>query len=244
MRVYTNQSLIARRARLGKYASWGGLGVLAIGMVLSIKSNPANASSYQITLLGSFACLIAGFILANIGSYNMRRFGRSPRPDERLAKELKGFDDRYVLFTWTLPAAYVFLGPSGVYTFALREQGGKVSNTGNRWKQSGGALRFLAAFSGESIGNPTSDAMEDAAKVQKYLETHVPEATVEVQPLALFTNPNVQLQLANPSIPVVQSKGLKALLRQRSKDFRLDNATLQQIEAAFAGSAVATAIAE
>lgn len=244
MRVYTNEKLIARRARLGKYASWGGLGVLAIGMVLSFRSNPANASSYQITLLGSFLCLIVGFIMANVGSYNMRRFGRSPRPDERLARELKGFDDRYVLFSWTSPAAYVFLGPSGIYTFALREQAGKVSNTGNRWKQSGGFLRVLAAFSGEAIGNPTADAIEDAGKVQKFLETHLPDASLEVQPLALFTNPNVQLQLNNPAIPVVQSKGLKALLRQRSKDNRLDNATLQQIEAAFAGSAVASAVGE
>lgn len=232
MRAYTNEKLIARRARIGKYASWAGLGVLAIGMVLSFRANPQNTSNYQITLMGSFACLIAGFILANVGSQNMRRFGRSPRPDERLAKELKGFDDRYVLYSWTLPAAYVFVGPSGVYAFALREQGGKVSNSGNRWSQKGGALRFLAAFSGDGIGNPTADAIEDAGKVQKYLDAHLPEAGIEVQPLALFTNPNVDLQLNNPAIPVVQSKGLKALLRQRSKDFRIDAATLGQIEAA------------
>ena len=232
MRAYTNEKLIARRAKTGKYASWGGLAVLGVGMVLSFRANPANDTNYQITLMGSFACLIAGFILANVGSHNMRRFGRSPRPDERLAKELKGFDDRYVLYAFTLPAAYVFVGPSGVYTFALREQGGKVNNTGNRWSQKGGALRFLAAFSGDGIGNPTSDAIDDAAKVQKFLDAHLPEAGIEVQPLALFTNPNVDLQLNNPAIPVVQSKGLKALLRQRSKDYRIDAAMLTQIEAA------------
>jgi hypothetical protein len=233
MRAYTNEHLIQRRARLGKYASWGGLAVLAVGMVLSFRANPANASSYQISLMGSFFCLIAGFILANIGSLNMRRFGRRPRPDERLTKELKGFDDRYVLFNWVLPAAYVFMGPSGIYAFAVREQGGKVSNNGSRWSQSGGMLRFLAMFSGDGIGNPTSDAIEDAGKVQKYLQSVLPDAEIEVQPLALFTNPNVQLELNNPAIPVVQSKGLKALMRQRSKDHRLDDTTLREIESAF-----------
>ncbi|MCB0233526.1 MAG: hypothetical protein KDG58_04780, partial [Anaerolineae bacterium] len=73
-----------------------------------------------------------------------------------------------------------------------------------------------------------------ASKVQKFLDAQLPEAGIEVQPLALFTNPNVELTLNNPAIPVVQSKGLKALLRQRSKDYRLDNATLAQLEAAFA----------
>ena len=232
MRVYKNEKLIARRAQLGKYASWIGLGILAVGMVLSFRADPTDPS-YRLSIMGSFGCLIAGFILANIGSHNMRRFGRSPRPDERLEKELKGFDDRYVLYSWTLPASYVFVGPSGVYTFAVRENTGKINNTGNRWKQSGSPLRFLMMFSGDGVGNPTTDAQEDAGKMQKYIDANLPDLGIEVQPLALFTNPSVQLELSNPAIPVIQPKGLKALLRQRSQNFRLDNPTLQLIEEAF-----------
>lgn len=74
--------------------------------------------NYSLMVLASFACLGIGFIAAQIGSYNQRRFNRSPRPHEQLAKELKGFDDRYALYSWMLPAPHVFTGPSGVYTFA------------------------------------------------------------------------------------------------------------------------------
>jgi hypothetical protein len=236
MRAFTNDQFVKRRAKIGQIASWGGLGVLAIGMVISFRSQP-GAPNYQIMIIGSFICLIVGFIAAQFGSYNMRRFGRSPRPDERLARELKGFDDRYMLFSWMLPAAYVFAGPSGVYAFAVREQGGKITNTGERWRQPFSVFRVLTAFGQEGLGNPSTEAQDDARKLQDYLERNMPELELEVQPLALFLNPKVELELNNPAIPVIQSKGLKALLRQRAKQQRIEKATLQQMEELFTTTA-------
>ena len=189
---------------------------------------------YRKMVMISFLCLGLGFIAAQIGGYNQRRFNRAPRPDEQLAKSLKSFDDRYSLYSWMLPAAYVFLGPSGLYTFALREHGNVVTNDGNKWKHKGGRLGMLLAFSNEGIGNPTLDAQSDAQKMQKFIGEKLPDAAVEVQPLALFTNPNVQLDLKNPVIPVIKPDQLKNLLRQRSKDTKIDAATLQKLEALFA----------
>ncbi len=189
--------------------------------------------NYSRMVLLSFACLGIGFVAAQIGSYNQRRFNRPPRPDERLAKELKGFDDRYSLYSWMLPAAYVFLGPTGVYAFALREQGGLVTNERDKWKHKGTKLGFLLAFSNEGIGNPTLDAQNDAAKMQKYIAERLPDVQVEVQPLALFINPQVKLDLKSPAIPAVKPDQLKTLLRSRTKDNKLDAATLQQLQALF-----------
>jgi hypothetical protein len=232
MRAFHDEKLIQRRARIAQFASWGGLGVLAIGMVISFRANPSEPN-YQLWILGSFGCLILGFIAAQVGGYNMRRFGRSPRPDERLAKELKGFDDRYTLYSWMLPAPYVFAGPSGIYTFAVREQGGKVSNVGDRWKQPFSIGRFLTAFGQEGLGNPTVDAAGDAKKMQAYLDKHLPGEHLEVQPIILFLNPGVDLDLNNPAVPVVMTKSLKGLLRQRSKEKRVSNDTLQALEQLF-----------
>jgi hypothetical protein len=132
-----------------------------------------------------------------------------------------------------LPAAYVFLGPTGVYAFALREQGGQVINERDKWKHKGSKLGFLLAFSNEGIGNPTLDAQNDAAKTQKYIAEHLPDVQVEVQPLALFINPQVKLDLKSPAIPAVKPDQLKTLLRSRTKDNKLDAATLQQLQALF-----------
>ena len=42
MRVYTNEKFIKRRAQIGKYTQWGGMAVLAVGMVISFRSNPGT----------------------------------------------------------------------------------------------------------------------------------------------------------------------------------------------------------
>ncbi len=193
----------------------------------------ASNPNYRLLLLGSFACLILGFVAANVGGYNTRRFGRSPRPDERLAQALKGFDDRYMLFSWLLPAPYVFAGPSGIYTIALREQAGQATNVGNKWKQPFSIGRMFLAFSNEGIGNPTLDAQQDAHKMQQYLAKHIPDLDVEVQPLVLFTNPKAVLELKNPEVPVLTPQGLKALFRQRKKDARLTAQRLEELQQLF-----------
>jgi hypothetical protein len=191
-------------------------------------------SNYTWALLATIGTLILGFIAASIGGYNTRRFGRSPRPDERIAKELKGFDDRYSLHVYSTPASFVFLGPSGIYTFAVREHGGKIVNTGDKWQHKGSRLNFLLAFSNEGIGNPSADAIEDAARVKKFLAEQDPDTAVDVQPLVLMANPNAQLELKSPVVPVIKPDGLKALLRMRAKDHRLDNPTLQKLESLLA----------
>ena len=71
-------------AWLGKYASLIGLGVLAIGLFSSFKP--------EYTYI-SFGCLVLGFILSQVGTYNATRFSRSPRQHERLERVLKGLDD-------------------------------------------------------------------------------------------------------------------------------------------------------
>jgi hypothetical protein len=230
MRTYVNEPFVQRRAKLGQYLSWAGLGILGVGMVLSFTSRPEDPN-YMWRMAGSLACLALGWIAANLGTYNTRRFGRSPRPDQRLEKELKGFDDRYTLYSWMLPSPYVFAGPSGIYAIALREHGGKLTNTGDKWQQPFSLGRMLMAFSNEGVGNPTVDAQNDARKLQQYLSTHIPELSTEVQPLVLFINPRAELELNNPAVPVITPQGLKALLRQRKKDTRLTPEQLQQIEA-------------
>ncbi|MCS6845026.1 MAG: hypothetical protein NZ528_12010 [Caldilineales bacterium] len=197
-------------------------------------TGPANAN-YRWMILGSFACLILGFIAANLGGYNMRRFGRSPRPDERLAQQLKGFDDRYQLYAWVLPAPYVFVGPSGIYTIALREQAGKATNIGDKWTQPFSLARLFLAFSNEGIGNPTADAKQDAQRVQQLLAEHMPDLQVTVQPIVMFTNPRAELELKNPEVPVVTPQGFKALLRQRKREAQLTNQRLEELRRLFVG---------
>jgi len=73
MRVTSNTKLIKRRSKLGLITSLAGIGVLAVGMAASFRP--------QIAWI-SLIALVLGFMLAQFGSYNLRRWGRTPRPDQ------------------------------------------------------------------------------------------------------------------------------------------------------------------
>ncbi|MGQ9584899.1 MAG: nuclease-related domain-containing protein [Anaerolineae bacterium] len=214
MRVYDNEKFIQRRAWLGKWGSLGGMGVLLLGLVISF-----NPNYFYI----SFGCLILGFVLSQMGTYNAARFTRTPRQHERLERTLKGLDDRYALFNYLLPAAHVLLGPHGIIVFRLKDQSGEIQCTGERWKQKLTVGRVLTAFGSEGLGNPTRDVEDEAQTLQRFLEKHeIPTENVPIRGVVLFLNPNAKLLLENPTVPVLTAKQVKQFLREpdRRRQFK------------------------
>lgn len=231
MRVTTNTQLVKRRARFGTYASLGGIAVLAGGMIASFQPR---------FIWLSLVALIAGFLLAQYGNYNLRRYGRSPRPDQIIEESLKGFDDRYHLYSWSLPAPFVLLTPSGVVSFVTRDQTGEISVNGSQWKSRFSLGRALMMFSQEGMGNPTQDAHAHAAKLTEWIRSKLPESEVVAQPAILFTDPRAKLQLTEPTVPVLEPKGVKKWLRGSGKTVYLKNAEYRALEALFDEAAAAT----
>lgn len=223
MRVTTNTRMITRRAKFGTWASLGGIAVLAGGMVASFQPR---------FVWVSLVALVAGFLLAQYGNYNLRRYGRSPRPDEIVAESFKGFDDRYHLYSWTLPAPFVLLTPQGLYSFVTRDQNGQITNNGSQWKTGFSLSRALLMFSQEGLGNPTQDAQDRAAKLTEWIRAKLPESTVVAQPAILFTDPRAQLNVTDPTVPVLEPKGVKKWLRSGKPEF-IKNAEYRQLEALF-----------
>ena len=217
MRVVVNEPLIRRRGRIGQVVSWLGLGILLAGMIVSFRANPAQPD-YARWIGLSLVCLAVGFIAANIGGYFMRRWGRRPRPDELLASALKGFDDRHVLFAWSVPAPLTLLTPRGLYVFATRDQGGTVYHDGQRWRQPWGLRRLLTFFAQEGLGNPTADALDDAERLRRFIASNLPDlAEVPIYPIVVFLHPQTDLQVNNAKVPVMPVKKLKTYLRGEGK---------------------------
>jgi hypothetical protein len=195
-------------------------------------------SSFQVQYIWySLIALIAGFLLAQYGNYNLRRWGRSPRPDEAVASALKGFDDRYHLYSWSLPAPFVLLSPQGVYCFVTRDQGGDISVNGSRWKSKLTLGRALLAFAQEGLGNPSAEAQESADRMAKWLQEELPETATEIQPAVVFINPKARLQITDPAVPVLDSAGLKKWLRGAGKGANLKSADYKALEALFSARA-------
>ena len=125
--------------------AWRGLAVLVVGMVASFQPN---------LFVVSLIAIVIGFLLAQFGNYSLRRWGRSPRPDQVLTNSMKGFDDRYHFYCWSLPRP-TCCSPRGVYTFVTRDQTGQVTVHGSNWKTKFNIGRLLWLFAQEGLGNPT-----------------------------------------------------------------------------------------
>ncbi len=224
MRVTTNPKLIRRRGRLGMIASLTGIIVLAAGMFASLR---------QQYMWMSLVALILGFALAQVGSYNLRRWSRSPRPDQVLEAGLKGFDDRYHLYSWTLPAPFVLLGPQGIYSVNTKDHTGKISVTGSRWSTKATLARLLLLFGQEGLGNPSAEAQAQAAKLSDWIKAKLPNVSAAVQPLVVFIDERADLQINEPTVPVLDAKAMKKWLRGGGKGDALKPADLKALEALF-----------
>jgi len=210
MQVITNEKLIKNRARLGRVASFVGLAVLILGLVASL--------FLQEWLLASFGCLIVGFLLSQVGIYNANRWVREPRADQTLVKILKGFDDRYRLYNYVLRPPHVLLVPFGLCVINPKNQGGKVRCQGEKWRHETGWKRILRLFGQEGLGNPTKEVRAEVEKLRRFLAQRLPDEEAPIEGVVVFTNPQVDLEIENPAVPVLDGKQFKSLLRNLSKE--------------------------
>jgi hypothetical protein len=209
MKVITNEKLVKRQAAIGKWASLIGMGALLGGLVVSYR--------WPNQLTVSFGCLIVGFMLASVGTYNMNRWVKEPRADQALTNALKGFDNKHFLYHYTLPAAHVLLAPSGLFVFTVKGHHGEIRCEGEKWHHKFNWGRLLLFFGQEGLGNPTREVGGEIGRLRRFLDGRLPEADVLIEGLIVFTNPRARLELIDPAVPVVSSNKLKAFLRQRKK---------------------------
>ena len=80
MKTFRNERHIKFYARIGQWSSLAGMAVLGAGLVVSF-TRPQF-------IWVSFACLLAGFLLSQVGLHFMKRWVKKPRPYEVLEKAL------------------------------------------------------------------------------------------------------------------------------------------------------------
>ena len=248
MKVYRNLKEISRKESLGRRFTLAGMAVLSVGFVASLIPTwyPPDAPN-QGGIIGflqqywswiSFGALFVGFLCASIGSYYINRYARRrwpgsrfvERPDQVLERSMKGLDDKYSYFSQSLPAGYVLAGPNGVTIFALRSDKGRVIVEGDKWSEPFSFTRFLTFFAREGVGSPDRDIEEQKARLRALLAAQAngdhgsdkPSlADTPIDGAVVFLNPEVQLQLTNPTIPVLRPDQVKDYVRGRVKDARV-----------------------
>jgi len=219
MQVITNEKLIRNRARLGRVASFAGLGVLILGLVVS------RFPQWWPVSLG---CLIIGFLLSQVGIRHTNRWVKQPRADQTLEKILKGFDDRYHLYNYILPAPHVLLAPFGLCVIKPKQLGGRIRCQGEKWRHQAGWSWLLRLFGAEGLGNPTREVRAEVEKLRRFLAQRLPN-DVPIEGVVVFTNPQVDLETESPAVPALDGKQFKLFLRNLSKERPIPGSQRKQL---------------
>ena len=210
MRLVVDDAKIARGTRLGKIATFVGLGFLLAGFIISLTLRD------MMFLWVSLGCLVVGMLISSVGTMNMNRWVREPRADQALAQGLKGFDDRYVLYSYNLPVPHVLLSPAGLFVLTAMGQDGTIHYDGNKFRRDfslGRVLRFMAE---EGLGRPLAEADRQVEALRQYLAEREVAEDVEIQSVVVFYNPRAELDVSDPPVPIVDPKGLKKAIRKQT----------------------------
>ncbi len=216
MNIIKNDKLIKRNGRIGQWSSLVGLVVLAAGMYISFKEPGLFAYS--------LAALFVGFTLTQISMYFGNRYGRSPRPDEKLDAGLKGLPGDFVIYHYMTPVPHLLIGPAGVWILMPFHQRGQIYYRNNRWRMSGGGFmqNYLRIFGQEGLGRPELEAEHQIQLIRKHIQSLLPDTgTVEIEALMVFTDPDVEVASEGSPLQALKIKQLKEFMRQKAKEKKL-----------------------
>jgi len=226
MRIIKDETLIKRNGRIGQWTSLGALAVLGIGMYLSFQRPDLFAYS--------IGALILGFTMTQVGMYFSNRFGRSPRPDEKLDAGLKGLPGDTTLYHYVAPVPHLLVGPMGIWVLLPYHQRGVVTYERNRWRlRRGGFMQaYMSIFGQEGLGRPDSEADGQIQAVKKHIAKNMDEALVPpVNAVLVFTNDQAEIESEGAPLPAVHIKKLKDFIRQKIKDSSLGSDALLRVRA-------------
>ncbi|KAF0112513.1 MAG: hypothetical protein FD147_109 [Chloroflexi bacterium] len=213
MKIYSNEKLIKRNNRAGNITSLLSIAILGVGMFFSFKDKDGTY------LPLTFTALIVGFLLFQVGNYFTNRWGKSPRPDEKLSLALKGLDEKFTLYHYQTSVSHLLVGPAGIFCLLPYNQPGMITYDAikDRWKQSGGNF-FLKTFGGDSMGRPNLDSKYALIDILKYFEKKgVDLGAYTPEPIIVFTNDKAYVFTEESPVNAVTAEKLKEFIRKRTK---------------------------
>jgi hypothetical protein len=231
MKIIKNEKKIKRNATIGNWTSISALLVLGVGMYVSLKR-----TDLFVYALGA---LLVGFTLTQIGMYMGNRYGRSPRPDEKLDAALKGLPGDYTIYHYMTPASHLLIGPSGVWLLMPYHQRGQVTYKKKRWQIGGGGFlqSYMRIFGQESLGRPDVEIDSELNLLKRHFAKHMDESQIpEIKPLIIFTNDETEINVTDTPVPAMKLKQMKDFIRQKGKGNALSSIRLEEIKSTFAAA--------
>lgn len=227
MKIIKNEKRIKRNAQIGSWTSLAAIAVLGLGMYISFARTEL--------IVYSLTALIIGFTLTQVGMYMGNKYGRSPRPDEKLDAGLKGLPNEFVMYHYTAPVSHLLVGPAGVWVILPYHQRGQITFRKNRWRISGGGFMqgYMRIFGQEGLGRPDYEVEGEVNALRKYLQKQLDESEIPaINAVMVFTSDGVEIDAEDPPVPALKLKQFKEFIRQKGKGKLISQTQLAAVKAA------------
>lgn len=230
MKLVINDKLIKRNKLIGNITSFLGIGILAAGLILNLKPTPTR------TII-SFVALVVGFIVAQISTYFVGKFGRNPRYDEIMTDNLGKLNNSYTFYVYSSPVPMLLVGPSRIWIPIPVAASGEITYD-KKWRQRGGSF-IMKLFGQESIGRPGKDVKSSESQIQELLEKHLEETEIpQIKSILVTFNPKATIgDVENAPTTIVESGALRRSIRKvdRKTEEEIQPEVLDKINALLAG---------
>jgi len=224
MKQITNEKLINRNKKIGNITSIAGIAILAAGLILNIQPTPTR------TMI-SFGALIIGFIVAQISTYYVTKFGRSPRFDEIIAENLSKLNNKYTFYVYSSPVPMLLVGPAGIWIPIPISASGEIYFD-KKWKQRGGGI-LLRLFGQENIGRPGIDVETNEKHMREFLAEHFDENEIPpINSILISLHPKAIIgDVETAPTPIVEADALRRKIRKndRSTEEEISQETIEKI---------------
>ena len=228
MKQVINEKLIKRNKRIGNIASIIGIAILAAGLILNINPTPTR------TFI-SFGALVIGFIISQISTYYVTKFGRSPRFDEIIADNLSKLNNNYTLFVYSSPVPLLLTGPSGLWIPIAVSASGEIYYD-KKWKQSGGNF-LLKIFGQENLGRPELEVNTNEKQIWEFLSDHFEDEQIPpINSILVSMHPKATLgDVEDAPTPIVEADALRRTIRRvdRKSEEEISKKDLETINELF-----------
>jgi hypothetical protein len=211
MKLVINEKLIQRNRTIGNIASVVGIAILAAGLILNFNPTPTK------TLI-SFGALLVGFIISQVSTYFVTRFGRKPRYDEIIAENLEKMSDDYTFYVYNSPVSMLLVGPHALWIPTPVVASGEIYYD-KKWKQRGG--RFLMKIFGqENLGRPEVEVQSNEKDIRKFLGKHFEgDQLPPIKSILVSLHPKATIgDVDDAPIPIVQTDALRRTIRRDDRN--------------------------
>jgi len=158
--------------------------------------------------------------------------------EKMVTEELRGLDDSYILLNGVVvppnrgDTDHIVVGSNGVFVVESKNYGGRISCDGDVWTKvkvgRGGGVYNL------EIGSPSNQVKRNSKVLKDFILGHQGEIFMGRAPhiwvhgVLVFTNPDAELELRNPTVDVVELDDLREHIKSAASGLVL---TSGQVEA-------------